>query len=98
MAAPGAFLQALQETAALKAMLREHLAYVDEMQRDAEKEVRWVDADPAWAYAKIALNWSERYYRAERQLTLLALAMLSMRTASKALVFLSGFTSPSLRI
>lgn len=60
----------LSDPAGLKAMLREHLAYVDEMQRDAEKEVRWADADPAWAYAKIALNWSERYYRAERELTL----------------------------
>ncbi len=53
-----------------KQMLQEHLAYVDGMQRDAAKGSRWSAADPAWAYAKIALDWADRYYASERELTL----------------------------
>ncbi|OFB37822.1 PadR family transcriptional regulator [Mycolicibacterium sp. (ex Dasyatis americana)] len=60
----------LSDPAALKEMLREHIAYVDEMQRDAAKEAKWAGADPAWAYAKIAMDWAERYYASERELTL----------------------------
>ena len=40
------------------------------MQRDAAKDARWAGADPSWAYAKIALDWADRYYRSERELTL----------------------------
>lgn len=60
----------LSDPAALKKILQEHIAYVDEMQRDAAKEARWAGADPSWAYAKIALDWAERYYESERELTL----------------------------
>jgi DNA-binding PadR family transcriptional regulator len=60
----------LSDPATLKQMLQEHIAYVDEMQRDAAKEARWAAADPSWAYAKIALDWAERYYTSERELTL----------------------------
>ncbi|QRY47772.1 PadR family transcriptional regulator [Mycolicibacterium boenickei] len=60
----------LSDPASLKQMLHEHLAYVDGMQRDAAKEARWSGADPAWAYAKIALDWADRYYASERELTL----------------------------
>jgi DNA-binding PadR family transcriptional regulator len=60
----------LSNPAALKEMLNEHVAYVDEMQRDAAREAKWAGADPSWSYAKIALDWAERYYASERELTL----------------------------
>lgn len=60
----------LSDPTALKEMLQEHIAYVDEMQRDAAKEAKWAGADPSWAYAKIALDWAQRYYASERELTL----------------------------
>lgn len=60
----------LSDPVALKQMLQEHIAYVDTMQRDAAKEAKWAGSDPAWAYAKIALDWAERYYSSERELTL----------------------------
>jgi DNA-binding PadR family transcriptional regulator len=60
----------LSDPAALKEMLQEHIAYVDQMQRDAAKDARWAGADPSWAYAKIALDWADRYYTSERELTL----------------------------
>lgn len=59
----------LSDPAALREMLQEHLAYVDAMHRDAAKEAKWA-SDPSWAYAKIALDWAERYYASERELTL----------------------------
>lgn len=60
----------LTDPARLKEVLQEHIAYVDEMQRKAAKDARWAGADPSWAYAKIALDWAERYYASERELTL----------------------------
>ncbi|MHA3020641.1 PadR family transcriptional regulator [Mycobacterium sp. BMJ-28] len=60
----------LSDPETLKAMLHDHIAYVDEMHRDAAKEARWAAEDPSWAYAKIALEWAERYYASERELTL----------------------------
>ncbi len=60
----------LSDPASLKQMLQEHIAYIDRMQRDAAKEARWAAADPSWAYAKIALDWADRYYASERELTL----------------------------
>jgi DNA-binding PadR family transcriptional regulator len=60
----------LSDPAALKQMLQDHIAYIDNMQRSAAKEARWAAADPSWAYAKIALDWAERYYASERELTL----------------------------
>jgi hypothetical protein len=51
-------------------MLQEHLAYADEMHRSAAKDAKWAGADPAWAYARVALQWAERYYANERELTL----------------------------
>ena len=54
----------------LKEILQEHLAYADEMHRSAAKDAKWAGADPAWAYARVALNWAERYYANERELTL----------------------------
>jgi DNA-binding PadR family transcriptional regulator len=54
----------------LKEVLQEHVAYADKMHREAAKEARWAGADPSWAYARIALQWAERYYANERELAL----------------------------
>jgi DNA-binding PadR family transcriptional regulator len=60
----------LTSPARLKEMLQEHLAYADEMHRRAAKDAKWAGADPSWAYARVALQWAERYYANERELTL----------------------------
>lgn len=60
----------LSDPAALKKMLEEHIAYIDEMRHDAAKVAKWAGVVPSWAYAKIALDWAERYYESERELTL----------------------------
>ncbi len=60
----------LTDPARLKEVLHEHITFVDEMQRNAAKDARWAGADPSWAYAKLALDWAERYYASERELTL----------------------------
>jgi DNA-binding PadR family transcriptional regulator len=60
----------LTNPARLKEILQEHLAYADEMHRNAAKDAKWAGADPAWAYARVALQWAERYYANERELTL----------------------------
>lgn len=60
----------LSDPAALKQLLHEHIAQIDEMQREAAKEAKWAGADPTWAYAKLALIWADRYYTSERELAL----------------------------
>jgi DNA-binding PadR family transcriptional regulator len=60
----------LSDPAALKQLLQDHIAQIEEMQREAAKEARWAGADPTWAYAKLALNWADRYYTSERELAL----------------------------
>lgn len=60
----------LTSPARLREILQEHLAYVDEMHRSAAKDAKWAKADTTWAYARVALNWAERYYANERELTL----------------------------
>ncbi|MCK0175452.1 MULTISPECIES: PadR family transcriptional regulator [Mycobacteriaceae] len=54
----------------LKEIIQEHVAYADRMQREAATEARWAEAEPAWAYGRVALLWAERYYAAERELAL----------------------------
>lgn len=54
----------------LKQVLQDHLAFADEMHRRAAKDARWAGVDPSWAYARVALQWAERYYANERELTL----------------------------
>jgi DNA-binding PadR family transcriptional regulator len=54
----------------LKEVLQEHVAYADEMERKAAKDAKWSGADPSWAYARVALQWAERYYANERELAL----------------------------
>lgn len=60
----------LTDPARLKEILAEHVAYADEMLRKATKDAKWAGADPAWAYARVALKWAERYYASERELAL----------------------------
>src|SRR3954467_5416031 len=58
----------LTNTARLKEVLQEHVAYAEQMQRTAAKDARWAGADPSWAFARVALHWAERYYASEREL------------------------------
>jgi DNA-binding PadR family transcriptional regulator len=74
----------LTSAARLKEVLQEHLAYVDEMHRNAAKDAKWAGADPAWAYAKVALQWAERYYANERELTLTMIKELDEAEATLA--------------
>ena len=60
----------LTDPARLKELLQEHLAYADEMHRNAAKDAKWAGVVPSWAFARVALNWAERYYANERELTL----------------------------
>jgi len=60
----------LASPARLKELLQDHVAYADKMHRKAAKDARWAGADPCWAYARIALQWAERYYANERELAL----------------------------
>ncbi|MGE2834720.1 PadR family transcriptional regulator [Mycobacterium sp. SMC-4] len=54
----------------LREILTEHAAYAEQLQQAAATEVRWTTEQPAWAYARLALRWSEQYYAAERDLAL----------------------------
>jgi DNA-binding PadR family transcriptional regulator len=60
----------LTDPARLKEILQEHVAYADEMQRQAAKDAKWSGVEPSWAYAHVALRWAERYYASERELAL----------------------------
>jgi hypothetical protein len=54
----------------LREILTEHADYAERMHHAAATEARWTGDQPAWAYAGLALKWSERYYAAERELAL----------------------------
>lgn len=54
----------------LREILTEHAAYAEQLHEAAATEVRWTSEQPAWAYARLALRWSEQYYAAERDLAL----------------------------
>ncbi|MEZ0341098.1 PadR family transcriptional regulator [Mycobacterium sp. pV006] len=54
----------------LREILTEHAAYAEQLHQAAATEVRWTTDQPAWAYARLALRWSEHYYAAERDLAL----------------------------
>jgi DNA-binding PadR family transcriptional regulator len=60
----------LSSAARLKEELQQHVAYAEEMERQAARDARWSGADPSWAYARVALQWAERYYANERELAL----------------------------
>jgi ABC-type iron transport system FetAB ATPase subunit len=50
--------------------LQEHIAYVDDMRQRVSTDSQAAALEPAWAYPRIAMQWSERYYAAERELAL----------------------------
>lgn len=54
----------------LKEIVQDHVAYADRMQREAAIDARWAAEEPAWAFGRVALQWAERYYAAERELAL----------------------------
>lgn len=54
----------------LREILTEHAAYTEQLQQAAALEVRWTSEQPAWAYARLALKWSEQYYAAEHELAI----------------------------
>ena len=54
----------------LREILAEHAAYAEQLQQAAATEVRWTSEQPAWAYARLALKWSEQYYAVEREMAL----------------------------
>src|SRR5277367_649702 len=72
----------LASPARLKEALQQHVAYADEMHRQAAKGARWAGADPSWAYARVTLKWAERYYANERELALTMIKELDEAEAS----------------
>lgn len=58
----------------LKEILTQHVDYVDKMRARLAEDVESAAAEPAWAYPRIAMRWSARYYAAERELALQLLA------------------------
>ncbi|GAA2566251.1 PadR family transcriptional regulator [Mycolicibacterium diernhoferi] len=54
----------------LREILTEHAAYAEQLHQAAATEVRWTSEQPAWAYARLALKWSEQYYAVEREMAL----------------------------
>jgi DNA-binding PadR family transcriptional regulator len=72
----------LTNPARLKEMLQQQVEYADEMHRQAAKGARWAGADPSWAYARVALQWAQRYYANERELALKMIKELDEAEAS----------------
>lgn len=60
----------LMKPGRLREVLAEHAAYAEEMHQSAATEARWAAEQPAWSYARLALQWSQDYYAAERELAL----------------------------
>lgn len=60
----------LMKPGRLREVLVEHADYADKMHKAAATEARWTADQPAWSYAGMALQWSERYYASERELAL----------------------------
>nr|WP_090340067.1 PadR family transcriptional regulator [Mycolicibacterium malmesburyense]CRL68974.1 PadR family transcriptional regulator [Mycolicibacterium malmesburyense] len=74
----------LTEPERLKEILQQHIAYADDMQRQAAKDAKWAGVDPSWAYAKVALQWAERHYASERELAMKMLKELDEAEAAFA--------------
>lgn len=60
----------INEPNRLKEILQEHIAYVDRMRRRVAVDAQGAALEPAWAYPRIAMQWAQRYYDAERELAL----------------------------
>ncbi|MFC7677227.1 PadR family transcriptional regulator [Mycolicibacterium sp. GCM10028919] len=52
----------------LKALLHEHVAFAENMHRQAAADAHGAELLDAWAYPRLALQWSMRYYANERDL------------------------------
>lgn len=60
----------LNEPDRLKEILQQHIAYVDKMRQRVATDAQAAAVEPAWAYPRIAMQWSERYYAAEHEFAL----------------------------
>lgn len=60
----------INEPSRLKEILHEHVAQVDRMRQQVTLDAEGAALEPAWAYPRIAMQWSQRYYDAERELAL----------------------------
>jgi DNA-binding PadR family transcriptional regulator len=60
----------INEPERLKGIVQEHIAYVDRMRRRVARDEQGAALEPAWAYSRMAMRWSQRYYEAERELAL----------------------------
>lgn len=54
----------------VKEMLREHIDRMDDLERRVAADAEAAGAEPAWAYARIAMRWAQRYYASERALAM----------------------------
>jgi DNA-binding PadR family transcriptional regulator len=52
----------------LREILQEHIAYAEKMRQRIAIDAEAAGLEPAWAYPRIAMQWSERYYAAESEL------------------------------
>ncbi|MEV0043948.1 PadR family transcriptional regulator [Nocardia rhamnosiphila] len=52
----------------LKEILRDHIADVSRIEREATLDARGAEFQSGWAYSQIVLNWARRHYAAERSL------------------------------
>lgn len=77
----------------LRSLLQDHVAFCDRMQREAGLEARFTEDQPAWAYARVALRWAERYYASEREQALNLIKDLDEADAEFA-AFTAGSTIP----
>lgn len=57
----------LAEPGRLREILTAHADYAEQMYQSVAREVRWTADQPAWAYARLALRWSEQYYASEHE-------------------------------
>lgn len=54
----------------LKKIVQEHIAYVDRMRQRVAVDEQGAALEPGWAFSRVAMRWSQRYYEAERELAL----------------------------
>lgn len=64
----------LNDPPRLKEMVREHIAYAEEMRDGAAIRAQQTSELPTWEFASMTMRWSARYYQAERDLAVQLLA------------------------
>jgi DNA-binding PadR family transcriptional regulator len=52
----------------LKAILREHITDVEELEQRAASDADAAKSEPGWAYSQLVLQWAQRHYASEREL------------------------------